>query len=151
MVPLPLARARLFVLALASGTALATLVFFFLRSSGASSGPAAELGSIFALLVPLLALTLVPLQLVLRRTFLARARARRAEVRAELAAGSMPRELFQAAILGCALAEGVGLLGALGYFFGGSPWLLAAPALAVALILAQVPTRTRLEDAVREL
>lgn len=144
---IPLSRARLVVLALASGTLTASLVFFVLRDGIAP--PAPEVGRILALLVPLVALTSVPVVLVLRRSFLVRARARRAENLAHLAAGRVPRELFQVTLLGCALAEGVGLLGAVGYFLGGSPWLLAAPAAALAAILAQFPGAARLEDALR--
>ncbi len=147
MEAIPISRARIVALALAFGTLTVSLVFFLLRDADAP--PAPELGRLFALLVPVVALTFVPLVLVARRLLFAGARKRRSENRAHLAAGRLPRELFQATLIGCAVAEGVGLLGAVGYFMGGSPWLLAAPVAAVAAILAQFPSASRLEEALR--
>jgi len=145
MEAIPISRARIVVLALAFGTLTITLVLFLLRDAAAP--PAPEVGRLFALLVPFVGLTFIPLVFVVRRILLAGARKRRAENRAHLAAGRLPRELFQATVIGCAVAEGVGLLGAVGYFLGGSPWLLAAPVVAVAAILAQFPSATRFAEA----
>ena len=68
-----------------------------------------------------------------------------------LAAGILPRELAALTIVGAALAEGIGLFGGIVYFLTGSPVALAAPVVAVLLIIAQLPTRTRTENILRDL
>jgi len=144
MEAIPISRARIVVLALAFGTLSLTLVLFFLRDPESPVAP--EVGRMLTFGVPLFALATVPVQFLVRRLLLAQARGRRAENRAHLAAGRVPRELFQATVLSCALAEGVGLLGAVGYFVGGSPWLLVVSAMATAAILLQFPDAGRLEQ-----
>jgi hypothetical protein len=61
----------------------------------------------------------------------------------------VPQPLFQLAIIGAALAEGFGLLGAVSLLLGASWYVLAAPVLAIPLILVQLPTRSRLEEQLR--
>lgn len=61
----------------------------------------------------------------------------------------MPPPLQALAILGGALAEGVGLLGVVALLLGAPWYALALPAVAVVLILAQLPSRERLERMLR--
>jgi F0F1-type ATP synthase membrane subunit c/vacuolar-type H+-ATPase subunit K len=131
------------VLALAGGTVMLSVVLAVLR---ASAGPDSEAAGMLTLLVPCLAVANVTVYFVLRRALLAKAREQREAARTALRAGNLPPELFRLTLIGCALAESVGLFGAVVYFLGGSMLLLLAPALAVIAILAQWPGSERSES-----
>jgi len=140
--------ARVVVLALAGGTLLVAVMLAFLRG-GVGVDASAGNGPLLGYLVPLLALANAAVYVVLRRSLLARARARRDENRALLREERLPPELFQLTLIGGALAEAVGLFGAVACFLGAHPLLLAAPLLACGLILAQLPGRERCEGWLR--
>ncbi|MEQ1891838.1 MAG: hypothetical protein ABL998_04785 [Planctomycetota bacterium] len=148
MKSIPLQSLRLVVLALAAGTLLISGVFAFLRVS--ASAPENEVGPLLGYLVPVLALANCAVYALLRRGLLVRARPHRAQHREALRAGGVPRELAQLTLIGCALAESVGLFGAMAWFLGGASLLLAAPALALVAILAQFPSVERFEAWLRD-
>jgi hypothetical protein len=106
-------------------------------------------GRLLLVTLGLLAVAELPVYFLLRKQFLARARATRDEALELLRQGLTPGPLFSLTIVGAAMVEGLGLLGVLAVLLGAPLYALAAPALAVALILAQIPTRARLEQAVR--
>jgi hypothetical protein len=120
-----------------------------LRVSGVVAG-LPDAARTLSLCVLGLALGLVPAYLVLRGTQVARLRAARAQALEQLAAGRVPPPALTLTITTCALAEGLGLIGAVTVLLGGPWFVLAAPALAVGVILAQIPTRERLEALVRD-
>lgn len=147
MPPIPIKNARIVVLALAGGTVLISAMLLALRLAG--EGPPDEGARPLTFVVVALGLSNGVLYFVLRRIFLARAQAQREAHRAALRAGGVPRELFQLTLVGCALAEAVGLLGAITFFLGGHGALLLAPTLALGAILAQFPRAERYEDLLR--
>lgn len=145
----PLRTTRIIVLALALGVLTFTGVVVALRLT---SSPDMDPETAQLLLVVLggLAVSEGGLYVVLRRNFVGRAVAAREESLAFLRQGLTPPALHTLAIVGGALAEGVGLLGTIAVLLGASWYALAAPILAVALILLQVPTQERLARLVRE-
>ena len=137
---IPLAMA-LGVLAI-SGVAIAVRL-----SGGVESNP--EVTGVLTMAVAALAVAMVPVYFVLRRTLVARAQEERAKGLELLAQGQAPPALLTLLIVGAALAEGVGLFGAVTLLIGGPWFVLAAPGLALALILMQIPTRERFEAMLR--
>ncbi|HEX6884524.1 MAG TPA: hypothetical protein VF530_14200 [Planctomycetota bacterium] len=147
--PTPTLVAFRFVpLAMAFGVLVLTGGAVALRASGTLAG-SPDTARILTYCVAGLALALVPALVVLRATQVARLRAGRAQALELLAQGRVPHPVLALTIGSCALVEGLGLLGAVTVLLGG-PWaVLAVPVLAVAVILLQVPTRTRIETLVR--
>lgn len=145
---LPLRNARLIVLALALGILIASGVVVFLRlSNDTAMNP--EIGKLLLVVIGGLALSNAVVYFLLRKSFVARAHEAQAEALELLKQDAVPPQLFTLTIIGSALAEGVGLLGVVAVLLG-APWFaLAAPLVAVALILAQLPTRAKLERLVR--
>lgn len=123
-------------------------VTLFLRLSG--SIPANQAAGILPVVLAMLALGELPIYFIVRKTFVARAVADRRGSLEILKQGLIPLPLQSLAILGAALVEGVGLLGTVTVMLGGPWYVLAAPVLAIALILLQIPTRAKLERLVRE-
>lgn len=147
--PAPTQRStQIILLALALGVLTFTAVVVGMRvTTEPTLDP--ELGRLLLVVAALLAAGEVGAFVVLRRTFVARARAVREESLALVKDGRTPLPLHAFAIIGGALAEGVGLLGTVGLLLG-APWYgLAVPLLAVAAILLQLPTRERLERTLR--
>jgi len=146
--PLPFRNARVIVLALALGIVLFTGVVVCLRLSGEpATNP--EIGQLLLLVIGALAVANTSVYFVLRKSFVARAQAAKGEALELLKHDAVPPQLLTLTILGAALAEGVGLLGVVALLLG-APWFaLAAPALAVVLIVAQLPSRERFERVVR--
>jgi hypothetical protein len=143
MEAIPIRNARVVVLALAGSTLMISGVFVFLRVGRV--GPVSEAGRLLAIVVPLLVLANTAIYVLLRRGVVARVRPQGSTALETLRSGSLPREFLQLTLIGCALAESVGLLGGIAYFLGAPPFLLAAPALALLAILAQFPTSERCE------
>jgi len=140
--------AGVILLALVLGIATFASVVVFLRlSSEREFDP--SVGQLLLMTLGVLAVAELPVYFLLRRQFLARARAMRDEALELLRQGLTPQPLFSLTIVGAAMVEGLGLLGVLAVLLGAPLYALAAPALAVLLILAQFPTRERLEQAVR--
>lgn len=147
--PAPTLRStQIVLLALALGVLSFTGVVVFLRLS-ASASMDSKVASLLLVTVGGLAVSEVAAYVLLRRTFVARAVASREESLALLRQGCTPLPLHTLAIIGAALAEGAGLLGVVALLLGAPWYALAAPAVAVALILLQLPTRERLERIVR--
>lgn len=146
--PATLSAARWIPLAMALGVVALSVGACVLRATGTI--PADEgLGRTLALVVLALVLGAVPAYLAVRKVLLERARAAREPGRELLRQGRVPPPLLALTIVGAALAEGVGLFGAITVLLGG-PWVvLAAPVLAAGLILMQIPRRERLEELLR--
>lgn len=144
----PIRNPQIILAALAGGVLTFAGVATYLRLSGMEMGES-ELARLLPVLVVVLAAAEFPVYLLLRKAFLAPVRAARAESLGLVEQGRIPLQLQTLAILGAALAEGVGLLGVVTVMVGGSWYVLAAPALSVVAILALLPTRARLERMVR--
>ncbi len=144
----PIRSPQIILGALAAGVLVFTGVAVYLRLAGMDLGDS-QLARLLPFLVLALAAAEVPVYLLLRRVFVAQVRAAREESLGLVKEGRIPLQLQTLAILGAALAEGVGLLGVITVLLGGSWFALAAPFAAVVLILLQVPTRARLESIVR--
>ena len=135
-------------MALVLGIATFSGVVVFLRlRSERELDPA--VGQLLLVTLGVLAVAELPVYFLLRKQFLARAQAMKAEGLELLLQDLTPPALFSLTIIGAAMAEGLGLLGVLAVLLGAPLYALAAPVLAVLLILAQFPTRERLEHAVR--
>jgi hypothetical protein len=144
----PIRTPQIILGALASGVVIFTGIVVFLRLEGVPlENP--RVARLLPLFVILLAACELPVYLLLRRAFVAQVRAAREESLELVKQGKVPLQLQTLAILGAALAEGVGLLGVITVLLGGSWFVLAAPAVSVVLIVAQMPTRERLERVVR--
>ncbi len=93
----------------------------------------------------------IPAGLVLPGVIARRVAGRREAAQAELDAGQLPSELFAGPLVGAAMFEGFGLLGALTHLLTGHVVGAGAAGLAVLLILLRMPSegwaRARLEDA----
>ncbi len=139
---------RIILLALVLGIAtFSGLVVFLRRSSERELDPA--VGQLLLVTLGVLAVAELPVYFLLRKQFLARAQAMKGEALELLLQDLTPPALFSLTIIGAAMAEGLGLLGVLAVLLGAPLYALAATFLAVLLILAQFPTRERLEQAVR--
>jgi F0F1-type ATP synthase membrane subunit c/vacuolar-type H+-ATPase subunit K len=145
----PLGSLRMIVVALASGVLLFTVVAVFLRRGGTMPDDA-ELGGMLALIAAGIGVLQLPVYLALRARFRASARERKAESLALVKEGRVPPPLMSLTIIGAALAEGVGLFGVVALLLGAPWYALVLPALSIVLILAQMPSRERLEGALRE-
>jgi len=144
--PLRVTSLILFALVIAIVT-FAAVVAFLRVTSERELDP--TIGRALLAFLGVLAVAEIPVYVLLRRQFLARARSMRAEGLALLLRDLVPLPLFSLTIVGAAMVEGLGLLGVLAVLLGAPLAALAAPALAAALILAQIPTRARLEQALR--
>jgi hypothetical protein len=144
----PLRTTSVILVALVAGILTFAGVVIFLRLSGERELDPA-VGRMLLAAFGLIAISEIPVYLLLRKQFLARARQAKDEALELLRRGLVPPPLFSLTIVGAAMAEGLGLLGVVAVLLGAPLYALAAPALAVALILAQIPTRERLEQAVR--
>lgn len=145
----PLRTTRTIVLALALGVLAFSGVVVALRLT-ASPDMDPETAQLLLVVLGGLAVSEGGLYVVLRRSFVGRAVAAREESLALLRQGLTPPALHTLAIVGGALAESVGLLGTIAVLLGASWYALAAPILAVGLILLQVPSQERLARIVRE-
>src|SRR5262245_2239820 len=144
----PLRATGIILAGFAAGTVILTGVVTFLRLSGERELDPA-IGRILLVVFGLLVVLEIPVYLLVRKQSLARARAEKDAALELLRQGLVPQPLFSLTVVGAAMVEGLGLFAAVAILFGAPLYALAAPALAVALILAQIPTRERLEQAVR--
>lgn len=89
--------------------------------------------------------------LVVRKTTLARLAASKAEALELARQGLLPGPLHALAIVGAALLEGPGLLGAVTLLLGGPWYLVAAPLISALAIAVLIPTRAGVETLVNDL
>jgi len=145
----PLRTTQIILVALALGVVAFTGVVVALRLT---SSPDMDPEAAKLLLVVLggLAVSEAVVYFLLRRSFVARARDSREISLSLLRHGRIPLPLHTMAIIGGALAEGAGLLGSIAVLLGGPWYALAAPVLAVVLILIQLPSQERLARIVSE-
>lgn len=130
------------------GLLIFTGLAVFLNAS-ASKPLNPEVAKILPVVIACVAVSELPVYVLLRKQLLARVTAERSASAELVEQGRIPLPLQTLAIVGAALAEGVGLLGGVTLLLGGSLYVLAAPALAALLIVVQVPTRAKLEQLVR--
>lgn len=143
--------AQVILVTLAGGVVTFTAVAISVRLASEAGPSNPRIGKLLLLVTAGLAASEVFVYAILRKQALGRLAAGRAEALELLEQGRLPSELFTLALVGAALTESVGLLGMVALLVGG-PWLaLVAPALAVLLILAQLPIRERVEALVRGL
>jgi hypothetical protein len=142
----PMRVAALVVTALAIGVVTFAGVVVFLRISGEVES---EVGRSLWIWIGAVALAEVPVYVAVRSRLLARVQGMREEAHRLLGEGLAPQPLFALTLVGAALAEGLGLLGAVAVLLGAPLAVLAVPAAAAALILAQLPSRERYEGALR--
>jgi len=103
-------------------------------------------GPVLLGLLGLLALGELPAYLIIRQSVTAKLRRRwQVEEPVNHPATFFGQPIATVAILGGAMVEGLGLFGVLVYLLAGNSWGLAAPAAAVSLLLAQIPTRQSTE------
>ena len=127
--------------------AFAGVVVFLRLSGGREIDP--RVGRMLLVVLAILTVSEIPVYLLLRKQFLARARSEKDAALELLRQGLVPQPLFNLTVVGAAMVEGLALLAVIAVLVGAPLYALALPALAVALILAQIPTRERLEQAVR--
>ena len=117
------------------------------------TGGAQPLGSARVTLIPLImgveTFTMLPGYLLVRARLRSALEKRYSEARDEAERGLVPRELFSLAVIGGAMAEGIGFFGTVIYLLGGSWVTLLAPAVSVLLIAFQIPTKGGIDQAVR--
>jgi hypothetical protein len=142
---------RIILAAFAAGVALFAGVVAFLASSGERDpdGAALDLGVPHVAVVATLAVMTVLLPFMVR-SFLGQVpRERREAALAEVEAGVVPKELARAGIVGGALAEAPGLLACVLALLTQDQTLLAAAAVSVVAILAQLPSQESARNAIQ--
>ena len=146
-VALSLRTVQMILLALMSGGGLFATMAFVMRAS-VSPNQALQMPLFATVLGAALVSTVA--YWIARRTVRWRLALRRGAAQAELQSGIVPPELSGLAILGAALAEGVGLLGVVTFLLTHRWPALLAPGLAMALIALQIPSAERARQALRE-
>jgi hypothetical protein len=136
------------VMAFAGGVGMLAVVVSILLASGQLKPAAPDMANVLGLVLACMLPVSIGAAVLGPRFAVARARARW-EARADDASGE--RAIFDAfvgvSIVQAALIEGWGILGGVTLLLTGQWWALAAPVLAVALILTRaVPTRDRLME-----
>lgn len=138
-----LASAKLIVGSLAMGLLTFMAVLFFVIGPQTPADP--KLPNILLIVLVVLGLSEFPAYFVLRSGLLSRLRRAFAQEppRGDPTARVWP-SFFTLTLIGCGLAEGWGLFGAIAYMLSGNQWALLAPLLAVLLLALQFPTRDKL-------
>jgi hypothetical protein len=145
----PLRSTQIILVALALGVVTFTGVVVALRlTSNPDMDP--ERAKLLLVVLGGLAVSEAVVYVLLRRSFVARAKDSRETSLTLVRHGRIPLPLHTLAIIGGALAEGAGLLGSIAVLLGAPWYALAAPALAVVLILIQLPSQERLSRIVSE-
>jgi hypothetical protein len=147
--PTTIRSAQTILLALAVGVLTLTAATIWLRMRSAAPNP--ELARILLFVTSMVAFSDLVVYFLLRHLFLTRLAPARRAAREAVRRGELPRELFTLALIGAALAEGGGLLGAVAFFLGAHWSALLFPLLSVCVILAQLPSQERAEALLRGL
>lgn len=139
---------RIICLALIGGLVMLTGMSVFLRVQGMMTPvPAAEQALPLAVAVAFAAS--VGLHFLLRPKLIGEAAKAKAESLQMLSQEKVPQALGAATIVGAAIFEGPGLLGAITVLLGGPWYCIAAPLLAIAAIAWMIPSRERFEEELR--
>ena len=139
---------QMIVGALAMGVALFAAVALVIDVAGPEADP--ELANVLLAVLAFMAVGLIPVYFLVRRSFLSAARGQLAqrEDRGRPGRGAeltIPEPIRILTIIGAALAESVGIFGTVIYMVTKAQLALIAPAVALVAILACMPTRGRLE------
>jgi hypothetical protein len=139
---------RLVCFALAGGLASFTVIAVALRTRG-DFAPVQDAEPGLSLSVAISFASSVAVWFFLRKKFLAEFAKSKEEALRLLREDKVPHVVGTATIIGAALFEGPGLLGAVAILLG-SPWYcLAAPVLGIMVIARMLPSRESIEDALR--
>jgi hypothetical protein len=114
-------------------------------------GDRARMVQLLGAVIGVTSLGIVPVWFLMRARAFRQLKADVASARADLEAGRLPGPLFALKLIGATLVEAPGLLGCVAFLLTGNTLVLAAPALAIVLILLQVPTRSGCSQLAREL
>lgn len=127
-----------------------TGMFVFLRlQEETKSEP--ELVNVLVIVAAVMFMTAMMVRPILGKRLLAQVAEDREAAMELVREDRVPGPLYTLSIVGAALVEAPGLLGAILLFLGGPWYVLAAPALSVCLIAMDMPTRTKLEEQVKGL
>jgi hypothetical protein len=137
------ARLRIIVLAMLGGVVVLTVIAYLLGGTGEHDAGFVQMMS---LVLGMLGVGQVIGYLVVRNSMLRRIRsAVGSDAEPPWSADRVLPMLITVTIIGAAMAEGFGLFGAVLLLITGAYYFLAAPAIAILILLAHVPSRDRLE------
>lgn len=139
---------RIVCFALAAGLTIFTAVAVTLRMQGIVA-PAPQAASMLPIVVAITFVSSVGMWFVLRKKFLDEAAKAKTEALEMLREDKVPHLIGTATIIGAAMFEGPGLLGAVTVLVGGEWYCLAAPIIAILAIVWMIPSRESVEDALR--
>lgn len=145
----PIRSTQVLLAALAFGVVAFTGVVAYLRFSGAFAFHS-EVSNLLPFVSAGMLVSFAPLYLLLRSRAIARIGADKDAALALVREDRVPVPLHQLAIVGGALVEGAGFLAALALLLGATVYTFAIPALAALAICALIPSRSRLEELVRD-
>lgn len=141
---------RIIVLALMGGLVMFAVIAVVLRLQGLVA-PVPQAETVLPIVVLVTLLGSVGLSFAVRSRLLAEVKKSKAEALAELRADRVPQAFATATIIGAASIEGPGLLGIITVLLGGPWYCLAAPIVAIGVMLWTLPDRQRFEEAVQGL
>lgn len=141
---------RIIVLALMGGLMTFGVIAVVLRQQGLVA-PVPQAESVLPIVVLVTLLVGVGVSVLVRSRLLVQVRNSKREALAELRAERVPQALSLSTILGAALVEGPGLLGIITVLVGGPWYCIAAPLIAIGVMLWTLPSRQRFEEAVQGL
>jgi len=146
--PPPIRTARIIHLALVLGLVTITALFVFLRLNHPPDTQP-QVTNVLLIVVMVMFSSYFTVRPFLGKALLAKIAADRDGALAIVREERVPLPLYSLSIVGAALAEGPGLLGAMLVYLGAPWYALAAPVLSIALILMSLPTREKLEEQIR--
>lgn len=149
MQPPPIRATQFILAALALGVVCFSGVAAYLRFSGVLTTHA-EIADLLPLVAAGLIVSCAPVYFLLRARAIVRVAADKDAALELVRADRIPAPLHQLAIVGAALVEGPGILAVLAVLLGANLYALAVPALTVLVICALIPSRSRIEDLVRD-
>lgn len=132
---------KIVLLAMIVGLIGFAVVSYVLRKDG-SFEAGEKAGPVLLGILGLMAIGELPAYLIIRQTIAGKTRRRwREEQPVNDPVSFFGQPIATVAILGAAMAEGLGLFGILIYLMAGNVWGLAVGGVAMILVLAQIPTR----------
>jgi hypothetical protein len=136
------------VAAMATSLVALTAIALVLRGRAVLATGGEDLAHVFLTALAFLGVAEAAGFAVIRRTLLVRLRARLRAGRDTCDAPPLSAELRALTVVGAAMAEGFGIFGAAVYLASGAAWALAASAVALALLVLQLPAEERLRGLV---
>ncbi|MBL8858691.1 MAG: hypothetical protein JNL28_09315 [Planctomycetes bacterium] len=146
---LPIRALQVILFALSAGLVLFAVVAAFMRSLDERVSGTAEIAQLLAYVAVGLILPSLAMAYWLRSQALKKVVASKEEALALIRQDRVPVALSTATIAAAAVAEAPGLLAIVTYLLQAPPHVLAVPVLSAGVILMMLPSRERLEDALR--